>query len=39
MIQSILFLGHWFVYETWIHFWGALHGASSTIVPVIVALL
>jgi predicted MPP superfamily phosphohydrolase len=39
IIQSILFLGHWFVYETWIHFWGALQGAFSTIVPVIVALL
>jgi uncharacterized protein len=22
IIQSILFLGHWFVYETWIAFWG-----------------
>ncbi|HTR47422.1 MAG TPA: metallophosphoesterase [Verrucomicrobiae bacterium] len=23
VVQSILFFGHWFVYETWRHFWGA----------------
>jgi len=39
IIQSILFLGHWFVYETWIHFWGAFHGSWSTIAPASVALL
>lgn len=22
VVQTILFLGHWFVYETWISFWG-----------------
>lgn len=23
VVQTILFLGHWFIYETWIAFWGA----------------
>ncbi len=39
IIQSILFLGHWYVYETWIHFWGPFHGWPATIVPAGVALL
>ena len=39
IIQSILLLGHWFVYETWITFWGAPEGMRLTILRATVALL
>ncbi|MFZ0909695.1 MAG: metallophosphoesterase [Candidatus Acidiferrales bacterium] len=39
VIQSILFFGHWFIYKTWIHFWGPFHGAAFTIVPAVLAVL
>jgi predicted MPP superfamily phosphohydrolase len=28
MVQAILFLGHLFVYETWVTLWGAPHGGA-----------
>lgn len=37
VVQSILFLGHWFVYETWIQFWGT--PASPAKLRLLVALL
>ena len=39
IIQSVLFLGHWFVYETWIYFWGPIKGPLGTSVPVALAML
>jgi hypothetical protein len=29
VVQTILFLGHWFVYETWISFWGASNARAT----------
>ncbi len=37
IIQSILFLGHWFVYETWSAFWGM--PASAGRLKLLVAVL
>src|ERR1041385_6994442 len=36
IVQAILFLGHWFVYATWIALWPA---SSVTVLQVIFALL
>jgi uncharacterized protein len=32
-VQSILFLGHWFVYETWAFFWRAPNAAAAHRTP------
>jgi len=37
IIQSILFLGHWFLYSTWASFWGPRF--SSTTVKVVFVIL
>jgi predicted MPP superfamily phosphohydrolase len=39
IIQTILFLAHWFVYETWITLWGAPGGSLLTILRAVLALL
>jgi uncharacterized protein len=39
IIQSILLLGHWFVYETWITLWGTPGGMRLTFLRAVVALL
>jgi uncharacterized protein len=39
IIQTILFLAHWFVYETWITLWGAPVGSLLTILRAVLALL
>jgi uncharacterized protein len=39
IVQSILFLGHWFVYETWITFWGSPAGARLILLRIAVAAL
>jgi uncharacterized protein len=36
-VQSVLLLGHWFIYATWIDFWG--HLAPREVVPLKVALV
>lgn len=33
IVQSILFLGHWFLYETWTFFWRAPSGAAAHGTP------
>ena len=39
LIQSILMLAHWFVYETWIAFWGAPGGNRLTVLRAVLVLL
>ena len=39
IIQSILLLAHWFVYETWITLWGAPPGRLLTALNIALALL
>ncbi|MGB7846534.1 MAG: metallophosphoesterase [Candidatus Acidiferrum sp.] len=39
IIQSILLLAHWFVYETWIVFWGTSGGSQLTILRAVLSLL
>ncbi len=39
IIQSILFLAHWFIYETWISFWGLPAWPTSAILKGTVAAL
>jgi uncharacterized protein len=29
VVQTILFLGHWFVYETWVSFWGTSNSRAT----------
>jgi uncharacterized protein len=29
VVQTILFVGHWFIYETWIAFWGASNSSTT----------
>jgi len=37
IIQAVLFLAHWFLYETWVEFWGLPTNASE--LQVVLALL
>jgi uncharacterized protein len=39
MVQSILFLGHWLVYETWTTLWGVSWGQERTILKMVLAVL
>ena len=39
IVQSILFLGHWLVYQTWTWFWGAADPFSTTSLQVALGLL
>jgi uncharacterized protein len=39
VIQSILFLAHWFVYETWAGFWGVADPSGISMVQAALALL
>jgi uncharacterized protein len=39
MVQSILLVGHLFVYETWVTLWGAPAGSNLTIFRIVLALL
>jgi uncharacterized protein len=39
IVQSILLLGHFFVYETWVTLWGAPVGARLTILRIAMAVL
>src|SRR5262249_1557148 len=39
VIQSVLFMAHWFLYETWIAFWGAPHHPQVSKLQVVLALL
>ena len=38
-IQTILLLAHWFVYETWIHFWGPQGVLGADVVRPAIAVL
>ena len=38
-IQGILLLAHWFIYETWITFWGALTPAPTLVLQAALLLL
>lgn len=39
VIQSILFLAHWFLYETWVVFWGTPAAPRASQLQVVLALL
>jgi uncharacterized protein len=39
VVQSILLLGHWFVYETWTHLWGTPIGSRLNTLRFAVAIL
>jgi predicted MPP superfamily phosphohydrolase len=39
VLQSVLFLAHWFVYETWIALWGASGGSTLMILRSALLLL
>ncbi len=39
VIQSILFLAHWFLYETWEFFWGVPVASKSSPLPIVLAVL
>jgi predicted MPP superfamily phosphohydrolase len=39
VIQSVLFLAHWFLYETWTAFWGTTDPPGISTLQVILALL
>ena len=39
VIQSILFLAHWFLYETWEFFWGVPVASKSSSLPIVLAVL
>ena len=39
VVQTILFLGHWFVYETWVSFWGTSNGRATEDLRWALALL
>lgn len=39
VIQSLLFTGHWLIYETWTHFWGALDPPYDIAVKATLVLL
>jgi len=39
VIQSILFFGHWFVYESWIKFWGSTGILGAILVRPTLAIL
>jgi uncharacterized protein len=39
IVQSILFFAHWFIYETWIHFWGAPGWPGIAILRAVVVAL
>jgi len=39
MVQAILLLGHWFVYETWVTLWGAPNGTRLLALRIVAALL
>jgi uncharacterized protein len=39
IVQSILLLGHWLVYETWTTLWGAPQGMRLTILRIALAIL
>jgi len=39
VIQGILFLAHWFLYETWEFFWGVPVASKSSPLPIVLAVL
>ncbi len=39
MVQAILLLGHWFVYETWVTLWGAPQGTRLGALRIVTAVL
>ena len=39
VIQGILFLAHWFLYETWEFFWGVPVASKSSSLPIALAVL
>jgi uncharacterized protein len=39
IIQTLLFIGHWFLYKTWLHFWGALGPEHALAFKIVLALL
>jgi uncharacterized protein len=39
IIQSILFLAHWYVYDTWIHFWGSQGALGAAVLRPTIAVL
>lgn len=39
IVQTILFLGHWFAYETWTTLWGTPQGARLAILQISLGLL
>ncbi len=39
VIQSVLFLAHWFLYETWVVFWGTPAAPRASQLQVVFALL
>jgi predicted MPP superfamily phosphohydrolase len=39
IVQSILFLGHWFLYRTWVPFFGVTHPTKLWILRIAVGLL
>jgi uncharacterized protein len=39
MVQAILLLGHWFVYETWVTLWGTPQGARLMALRIAVAVV
>ena len=39
IIQALLFIGHWFIYLTWTHFWGPLSTEYSFPVKIALAVL
>jgi len=38
IIQSILFLGHWFLYQTWVAFWGAPETSSLQVILTVLSV-
>jgi predicted MPP superfamily phosphohydrolase len=39
VVQTILFLGHWFVFATWVAFWGPLDSHSNVVLRASLAIL